>query len=70
MTTATIAGMAKAKRSYSREFTPKIRTPESRRTITVDWVPPMLYEAVKAKAHRDGVSLRTLILRLLTEWVT
>jgi hypothetical protein len=58
-----------AKRSYSREFTPRSRKPEDRRTIMVDWVPPALYQSVKSKAKRDGVSLRTLILRLLSEWV-
>ena len=30
---------------------------------------PTLYDAVKAKAKREGVSLRALILRLVKEWV-
>ena len=57
------------KRSYSREFTPRVRTPESRRRITVDWIPPTFYDAVTAKAKREGVSLRALVLRLLKGWL-
>jgi hypothetical protein len=68
MNTATLAGMAK-KRGYSREFTPKIRTPESRRRITVDWIPPTVYEAVVAKAKREHVSMRALVIRLLNDWI-
>jgi len=30
----------------------------------------MLYEVVKAKAKREGVSLRSLVLGLLKHWVT
>lgn len=67
MSTAKLASMAK--RSYSREFTPRVRTPESRRRITVDWIPPTFYEAIAAKAKKDGVSMRTLVLRLLKEWL-
>jgi len=37
--------------------------------IEVDRVPPTLYDAVLSKAKREGVSLRALILRLLSEWV-
>jgi hypothetical protein len=32
-------------------------------------VPPDLARKVKAKAKREGVSLRTLILRLLSQWL-
>jgi predicted HicB family RNase H-like nuclease len=61
----TIANMAK-KRGYSNEFP----TDQSKRVkLEVDWVPPDLARKVKAKAKREGVSLRTLILRLLTEWL-
>ena len=55
-----------AKRGYSREFTPKT---ERRVRIEVDRVPPTLYDKVSAKAKREGVSLRALVLRLLSEWV-
>lgn len=62
--TGKISGMAK--RGYSREFTPKT---ERRVRIEVDRVPPTLYDKVSAKAKREGVSLRALVLRLLSEWV-
>jgi predicted HicB family RNase H-like nuclease len=59
----TIIGMTK--RGYSRDFTPKT---DRRIRIEVDRVPPTLYKAVAAKAKREGVSLRALVLRLLTDW--
>lgn len=68
MGTATLAGMGK-KRGYSREFTPRVRTPESRRRIHVDWVPPTLYEKLAARAKQEGVSLRALVLRVLKNWI-
>lgn len=60
-----IPSMAK-KRGYSREFTPKT---ERRVRLEVDRIPPSLYDAVKRKADRDGVSLRALTLRLWKEWI-
>lgn len=67
MNTGTLARMGK--RGYSREFGPRLRTPESRRRIHVDWVPPTLYDKTVARAKREGVSLRALILKLLSEWL-
>ena len=64
LVTATIAAMAK-KRGYSREFTPKT---ERRVQLVIDRIPPTLYNAVKAKAKREGVSLRALVLGWLKEW--
>lgn len=55
-----------AKRGYSREFTPKT---ERRVMLTIDRIPPTLYDAVKAKAKRDGISLRALVLGWLKDWV-
>jgi hypothetical protein len=55
-----------AKRGYSREFTPQT---DRRVRFEVDRIPPTLYEAVKAKAKREGISLRALTLRLWKEWV-
>ena len=55
-----------AKRGYSREFTPQT---ERRVRFEVDRIPPTLYESVKAKAKREGVSLRALTLRLWKEWL-
>jgi predicted nucleic acid-binding Zn-ribbon protein len=60
----TMRGMAK--RGYSREFTPQT---DRRVRFEVDRIPPTLYEAVKAKAKREGVSLRALTLRLWKQWL-
>lgn len=55
-----------AKRGYSREFTPHT---ERRVRFEVDRIPPTLYEAVKAKAKREGLSLRALTLTLWKAWL-
>jgi hypothetical protein len=55
-----------AKRGYSRDFTPH---GESGKRYLLDEIPAGLWAEVKAKAKREGVSLRALILRLLTEWL-
>lgn len=55
-----------AKRGYSREFTPKT---ERRVRFEIDRIPPTLFEAVKAKAKRKGLSLRALTLTLWREWI-
>ena len=55
-----------AKRGYSREFTPRS---ERRVRFEVDKIPPTLFEAVKAKAKREGISLRALTLTLWKEWI-
>jgi len=62
--TESVASMSK--RGYSREFTPKT---ERRVRFEVDRIPPTLYDSVKAKARREGVSLRTLTLRLWSDWL-
>ena len=54
------------KRGYSRDFTPKT---ERRVTFTIDRIPPTLLNAVRAKAKREGISLRALILGLLKDWL-
>lgn len=59
-----MAGMAK--RGYSRDFTPQT---DRRVRFEVDRIPPTLYEAVKAKAKREGLSLRALTLQLWKDWV-
>ncbi len=60
-----ITGMAK-KREYSKDFTPRTGR---RVMLTIDRIPPTLYERVRSKAKREGVSLRALVLRWLEEWV-
>lgn len=62
--TGKIAAMAK--RGYSRDFTPKT---ERRVRIEVDRIPPTLYDAVVAKAKREGISIRALVLGLLKNWI-
>jgi hypothetical protein len=54
------------KRGYSREFRPH---GTSGKRYLLDKIPAGLWADVKVKAKRDGVSLRALILGLLTEWV-
>ncbi len=55
-----------SKRGYSREFTPRT---ERRVRFELDRIPPTLLDAVKAKARREGISLRALTLKLWTKWV-
>jgi hypothetical protein len=62
--TATIGGMTK--RGYSRDFTPN---PQGHRRYLLDKIPVTLWVDVKAKAKRDGISIRGLILKLLKEWL-
>ena len=55
-----------AKRGYSREFTPHGDTGKS---YFLDEIPAGLWADVKAKAKRDSISIRALILTLLKEWL-
>jgi hypothetical protein len=64
MNTGIVSAMAK--RGYSREFTPKT---ERRVRLEIDRIPPTLMDAVKAKAKREGVSLRALTLTLWKRWL-
>lgn len=57
--------MTKQKRGYSRDFTPQT---ERRVQIVIDRVPPTLKDAAQAKAKREGISLRALILGWLKDW--
>lgn len=59
MNTGILAAMTKSKRGYSREFTPKT---ERRVRIEVDRIPPTLYDAVHAKAKREGVRDRKSVV--------
>lgn len=56
-----------SKRGYSRDFTP---APQGHAKYLLDKIPVPLWRDVRAKAKREGVSLRALILKLLTEWLT
>lgn len=53
-------------RGYSREF--PTDDPDSKQYL-LDYIPPKLWASVRRAAREDGVSLRTLILRLLTGWL-
>lgn len=51
---------------YSRAFTPSSR---GHRRYLLDKIPVPLWLAVQAKCKREGVSVRALILQLLSGWV-
>jgi hypothetical protein len=53
------------KRGYSRDFKPH---GDSGKRYLLDQIPAGLWADVKTKAAREGISLRALILELLTEW--
>jgi len=54
------------KRGYSRDFTP---SSANHGRYLLDKIPADLWRHVRAKATRDGVSVRALILLLLTDWL-
>lgn len=54
------------KRGYSREFKPH---GDTGKRYLLDDIPAGLWRHVREKAKREGVSLRALILRLLTDWI-
>lgn len=54
------------KRGYSKEFRPH---GETGKRYLLDQIPAGLWGDVKAKAKRDGVSIRALILTLLANWL-
>ena len=54
------------KRGYSREFRPH---GDTGKRYLLDDIPAGLWTDVRAKAKREGVSLRALILTLLTDWL-
>jgi hypothetical protein len=56
--------MAKA-RPYSMQFTARANP----RRYLLSGIPPTLWATVQAKAKREGVAVRTVILQLLTEWL-
>ena len=58
--------MSAKKRGYSREFTP---ASEKHGRYLLDKIPAAFWLRVKAKARREGVSLRALILGLLRQWL-
>jgi hypothetical protein len=54
------------KRGYSKDFKPH---GDTGKRYLLDQIPAGLWARVREKAKREGVSLRALILTLLTEWV-
>ena len=54
------------KRGYSKDFKPH---GDSGKRYLLDQIPAGLWARVREKAKREGVSLRALILQLLTEWL-
>jgi hypothetical protein len=59
--------MPSSKRGYSREF--KVHGDTGKRYM-LDEIPAGMWAEVKAKAKREGISLRALILTLLKEWLS
>jgi len=54
------------KRGYSRNFKPH---GDTGKRYLLDQIPAGLWADVKAKCKRDGISIRAVILQLLTGWV-
>jgi hypothetical protein len=54
-----------AKRPYSKQFTARANP----RRYLLSGIPPTLWASVRAKAARESVAMRTLILQLLMEWL-
>lgn len=55
-----------AKRGYSREFRPH---GDTGKRYLLDQIPAGLWNEVKATCKREGISVRAVILKLLTQWV-
>ena len=55
------------KRGYSKAFKPH---GDSGKRYLLDAIPAGLWRDVQAKAKREGVSIRALILKLLTDWLS
>ena len=58
---------AAQRRGYSRDFTPS--DPATAKRYTIDNIPGGLWIRANAKAKRDGLSMRALLLQLLTHYV-
>jgi hypothetical protein len=54
------------KRGYSKDFTPHGQTGKR---YLLDSIPAGLWNQARDKAKREGVSMRALILQLLTDWL-
>ena len=54
------------KRGYSKDFKPH---GDTGKRYLLDQIPAGLWARVREKAKREGVSVRALILQLLTEWI-
>lgn len=67
-TTATTTTTTRARRGrpYSRDFTPR---GDTGKRYLLDGIPATLWASVRARARREGISVRALILQLLTAWV-
>lgn len=54
------------KRGYSKDFTPRS---EGYGRYLLDKIPATLWREATAKAKREGISMRALILGWLKDWV-
>jgi len=55
------------KRGYSRKFRP---SPNGHRRYLLDKVPVQLWDQAVIRARAEGVSMRALLLQLLTVWLS
>jgi hypothetical protein len=53
------------KRPYDRRFTPTVYSSR----YLLDKIPEPLWSKARIKAKREGLSMRGLLLQLLTEWL-
>jgi hypothetical protein len=58
-------GRPRRKRGYSRDFT---ADPGKAKRYLLDKIPASLWTTAQTRAHRKGLSMRALILQLLTDW--
>jgi len=54
------------KRPYSMKYTARANP----RRYLLSGIPPTLWEKVRARARRDHVAVRQVILQLLSDWVS
>lgn len=69
MSPSTIAGMTKKhfkSGGYSRDFTP---AKQGHKRYLLDAIPVPFWKEVQEKAKREKISIRALILGLLSDWL-
>ena len=54
-----------AKRPYSTKY----RARQNPRRYLLSGIPPTLWEGARARARREGIAMRSLLLTLLDDWL-